>query len=261
VTSSGSGVRLAAGDFDHDRRDELAALGGTVVSSASTSDPTVTRDVVAIDGTAKIYRSNGDGTFQQTLTLKGAQGYYLDPQGYYMDSSSTSFCVRDVNADGHLDVMLLTTAAERTTSTSKGKTTTTGGGYGYATTGYENVWLGKGDGTFGAVIVRSYATSTWSWAPSVSYSHSAVADFNHDGVADRATVDRNTAVVSVSLGVRNGGYKTATTYATGPSPGVVVAGDFNGDGWADLLTTNLTSSGTQLFSASLNDTAWTGAKE
>jgi hypothetical protein len=90
------------------------------------------------------------------------------------------------------------------------------------------IFLGNGDGTFSAVPT----------SPTVGlYPDSiAVADFNHDGIADMAvtSVDQNT--VTILLGNGDGTFSTASpSLATGSTPQSVASGDFNGDGLADLV--------------------------
>jgi hypothetical protein len=63
------------------------------------------------------------------------------------------------------------------------------------------------------------------------------ADFNADGVPDRARIDRSDGVV-VLLGQANGTYQRAGRLAVGAVPSAIVSADFNGDGIADLATAN-----------------------
>lgn len=71
------------------------------------------------------------------------------------------------------------------------------------------------------------------------------ADFNNDGIADLATASisggpsGNSDLISVLLGETSGGFKPAQFFgAAGVTPRAIAAGDFNGDGFQDLVTIN-----------------------
>src|SRR5262245_38168566 len=87
VTSSGSAASVAVADFNHDGRDDVAAMGGTVNSRWSEYE------TVAINGQASVSLSNGNGSFQPPTALIGARGHSL-----------AGFAVVDVNGDGDLDI-------------------------------------------------------------------------------------------------------------------------------------------------------------
>jgi hypothetical protein len=70
----------------------------------------------------------------------------------------------------------------------------------------------------------------------------ATADFNGDGIADIAEValpegaQKSSGILTVLLGQRNGSFKPASHYTLSEADArTVVAGDFNGDHFADLL--------------------------
>ncbi|AVH67137.1 beta strand repeat-containing protein [Nostoc sp. 'Peltigera membranacea cyanobiont' N6] len=99
-----------------------------------------------------------------------------------------------------------------------------------------SVLLGNGDGTFGVTTNFAVGNSPYSLA---------IGDFNGDGFSDLVTAntDINDRNVSVLLGNGNGSFGTATNYVVGsippgPIPYSVAVGDFNGDGFADLVTAN-----------------------
>jgi VCBS repeat protein/IPT/TIG domain-containing protein/FG-GAP repeat protein len=63
----------------------------------------------------------------------------------------------------------------------------------------------------------------------------AIADVSHDDLQDFVFVDFNDLYVSICLGVDDGTHPSCSgVAAVGPSPSAIAAGDFNGDGRADL---------------------------
>jgi len=129
VTAPGDGVRVAAGDFDHDGYADVAGTGGKVIDHA-----------VVMGGKVAVRIGNGDGTFQAPRSLLGAKGYYLE-----------SIAVLDMNDDSHLDIRV--TGFARALSTHGALRTATV---------FSSVWLGDGDGNFGKVSTTS-ASVYWGW--------------------------------------------------------------------------------------------------
>src|SRR5262249_6678833 len=60
------------------------------------------------------------------------------------------------------------------------------------------------------------------------------ADFNGDGHLDLATANYSGGTVSVLLGIGNGAFKPAQSYAVGTALRAVAVGDFDGDDDLDL---------------------------
>jgi len=69
----------------------------------------------------------------------------------------------------------------------------------------------------------------------------AVADFNADGKADFAVNDTGLDHVRVYIGIGDGTFQAAVTYATGTDPIAIAAADIDGDNKVDILTPNFSS--------------------
>lgn len=145
---------------------------------------------------------NGDGTMQEPLF------YSAGPAPYAITSG-------DFNGDGHVDLA----TANRYNSVS--------------------VLLGSGDGTFQPYVNYDAGSDPASIT---------TGDFDGDRVIDIVTANRGDwtinyrGSVSVLLGNGDGTFKQKVDYDTGGSGSYSVAtGDFNGDGWTDLVAANFWS--------------------
>ena len=164
-----------------------------------------------------ILLGNGDGTFKTppiTVSMESAEPVWV----------STA----DFNKDGKLDLAVVS-AAQATVS----------------------VFLGNGDGTFGAASVLPYAGNASCAPPACSPwpVSLVIGDFNNDGKLDLIQVNTDVGVPPGALGVLLGnGDGTFSALAgvipvTGVTPAGIAAGDFNRDGNLDLAVAN-TSDGT-----------------
>jgi hypothetical protein len=150
--------------------------------------------------TVAILLGNGDGSFQSPVQY---------PVGNIPEQVATG----DFNGDGRLD---LAVSDEDCCAYSVKKV---------------SILLGNGDGTF---------------QPHVDYTAGAgpngvaVADFNADGKLDLAVSNLSANTISILLGNGDGTFQPHVDYATPTQGGfgVVVTGDFNGDGQLDLVDTN-----------------------
>jgi len=152
---------------------------------------------------------NGDGTFQTALN-------------YLAGTQPSSVSVGDFNGDGKPDLVVADV----------GSWDWNRGTY---TNGSVLLFLGRGNGTFQAPV--SYGTGTIPVSVVVS-------DFNGDGRPDLAVADEYFTKVTVLLGKGDGTFFQTTVNSdggTGPYPVSLAAGDFNGDGRADLAVANLYS--------------------
>jgi hypothetical protein len=175
------------------------------------------------NGSLGVLLGNGDGTFQSAQSFSSA--------GY-----ETNFvAVGDFNGDGNPDLVL--------TSQCQDSSCTNGG---------VSVLIGNGNGTF--QTAQSY-TSVGFFADSV-----AVTDLNGDGKADLVVSNLcesksgcNNGFVSSLIGRGDGTFFGGHSYSSGgESAYSVVTGDFNGDGYADVVVAN--SDGTCVLSGNGNGT-------
>jgi hypothetical protein len=110
------------------------------------------------------------------------------------------------------------------------------------TAGTVSILHGNGDGTF---TVEPSLTLPSGAGPTAI----AVGDFNDDGFADLAVVNKNANTVSIFLGNGNETFQTPTTLVTGNAPTSIVAQAFNPNapGIIDLAVTNSTDNTLQIF--------------
>ena len=214
IPVGGSPMAVVAGDFNGDRRPDLAVdtwyqglfvllnTGGSFGRPIRTGGELNYRlglpmvadfngdgkdDLVTAEG---VLLSRGDGTFQTARPI----------------GNTIALAVGDFNRDGKSDLLVGDHAAGTGT----------------------RVFLSNGDGTF-------QSGARLSTQPAI---FAVVADFNRDGRSDVA-FPSNVISLAVFLGAGDGVFgpeiRTAVSIPISP-PGVLLAADFNGDGLPDLAT-------------------------
>ena len=221
-------MRIAAGDFNGDGKDDLAVTAwvasnnlsiflsngdgtfraGTPAALPGAPMMTVVADfnsdhildlAVVTDSSINVLLGNGDGTFRSQFD--------------YGITNPTFFLVAaDLNGDGILDLYNL-----------------------------YSIFIGKGDGTFTAI-------STINLSPGYGPT-GAIGDFNHDGYLD--LVGQGAAVecskdpikycpgpIGVFLGTAGGSFQAGASIASNGFSAFLLAGDFDGDGNIDAVASD-----------------------
>ncbi len=154
------------------------------------------------------------GTTVSVLLNQGG-GIFGSPSTFTVGNQPEAVAVTDFNGDGHLD-LAVTNYADDTVS----------------------VLLGTGTGIFGGQVAFAVDQGPQSIA---------VADFNEDGHPDLAVADwgngQSSTVVSVLLGLGDGGFGPQTLQFVGTGPASVAVGNFNGDDHIDLAAANYGNNG------------------
>ena len=166
------------------------------------------------DNTITVYNNNGagfsEGVYYPAAVAAGTT-VYVYPEGA---------TIADVNGDGNGDVVIVNDDSSDVT-----------------------ILMGNGDGTLQLASV-GYATGGFPYDPAI------VTDLNGDGLADILVADDNQSLVWMA-GFGDGTFQASKNFYA-PLPGNAsygysnsqASGDFNGDGFADLVVTNYDSGNT-----------------
>jgi hypothetical protein len=149
-----------------------------------------------------------------TLFLGTGSGRFGAPTVVNPVPGAGSITVGDFNGDGIPDLLTVNSAFDNSGSIS--------------------VLFGNGDGTFQRPVNSP--------RPRSALGSAVGADFNGDGILDVAAVSPSLNAVSVFQGNGDGTFQAPVNYAVGSNPLGLAVGDFNGDGFPDLVTANFGAS-------------------
>jgi hypothetical protein len=229
---------VAVGDVNGDGKADIVSVGffsNTVNVALGNGDGTFLPQKSFAGGKGPLLVSiadmNNDGRPDLVVTASqgplcvlfgNGNGTFQSPQTYSIAGGQFGVTVADVNNDGNMDVLA---AGESFSGVS--------------------VLLGNGNGTFKAQT--TYPTGS---SPGID----TVADVNGDGKLDLIVVDETAGSGSVSLLLGNGDgtFGTLQTYFAGSQPLWVEASDVNGDGRADIITSNINDNSVSVLIASSN---------
>ncbi len=165
------------------------------------------------DGVQDIAVAGGYNYLVSVLLGNGAGGFNAAPGSPFPAATEGALAVGDFNGDGIPDLVVINDLASVVT-----------------------VLLGDGAGGFSPAVGSPLALGAMPGSL-------AVGDFNGDGNEDLAIANADDNTVSILLGDGAGGltFAAGSPYAVGTLPGAIASGDFNGDGFQDIVTANFLS--------------------
>jgi hypothetical protein len=225
-------ISVTAADFNHDGNQDLAVAAyndNRVSVLLGNGDGTFQRhsDYVTGDESYAVAAGdfNGDGNpdlavanigeSDVSILIGNGDGTFLPRVNYATSYGPSSVAIGDFNHDGHPDLAITGCGPCRY----PGEASAVG------------ILLGKGDGTF-----QKQVTYAAGYAPAAV----SISDFNGDGILDLAVTNEFGNNVSIYLGNGDGTFQWNANnfYGAGVYPGALAVADFNGDGFADVVTAN-----------------------
>lgn len=226
VSQDTSTWSVLSADFDGDNRPDLAMKGvngllfSTILNNGNAWNQGTfqgNNEYRVGDGPVgvKIKDLDGDGladvvaanelSNNVTVTLNRGEGSFFEPAAYQVGEKPSFIAIEDVNGDGKPDIVTANYGSDDI-----------------------SVLLGIGDGAFHPH--KTYAVGSNPKYPTVG-------DFNADGKQDIAVVNSGpySKTVSILFGNGDGTFKPESTHTLDRRPSSMVKGDFNEDGFLDLI--------------------------
>ena len=209
-------VSVAVGDFNGDGHPDVAVAAEDTIN-----------DYV------KIFRGNGDGTFQVPTSIIADSA----PRFSLLQETMSTLAVGDFNGDGKPDLAVINNkdgiGPPRSFLESFPQ-------------GTLSVLLGNGDGTFQAPAVQPVGNDPRAIV---------TGDFNGDGHPDIAVANYTGGTVSVLMNAGNGTFPSRTDFLTpGGPPLSLAAGDFAGNGRAGFIVDPVSAITMTVYSGQINGT-------
>ena len=235
---------VAVGDFNEDRRPDLAVTNGGL------SD--------GFPGSVSILLGSGDGNFvKQPVDIQIEDG----------TTAPYALAVGDLDNDRHQDLAVVTFFGESVSildGTGRGvfsaprefRTGSEEGSSSVAVADFDRdgrrdlaVTTGREPDPDGVAVLRNRGGGNFAsprfYPTGVASFSVAVGDFNRDGDADLAVANQKeggpsdrSQTVTVLHGVRGAGFRRSRVYQVGAAPEHVAVGDLNADGVQDLVVSN-----------------------
>ncbi len=228
ITTAASFEGIAAGDFNHDGKLDVAvseyqnSMVWIVVGNGNGGFSASTQQIAAGANPVGLAAGDLDGDTRDDLVVfdygvphafqvllqaptTGLQGAVA----YQTSGSTGAGALADVNHDGHLDIL----AADQSDDKAL-------------------VSLNM------AAMPGTFTNNPMGPMTHPTPEHIAAADFDHDGHLDLVTTDEITNQIDILLGVGDGTFATPVPVTGLTSADGLVVGDFTGDGLPDIVVTN-----------------------